>query len=44
MVEVRPTNLCKGDSTMTTATMAIAELAEKSAERLNSRSRTTSGA
>ena len=31
-VEVRPTNLSKGDSTMTTATMALAELAEKGAD------------
>jgi hypothetical protein len=29
MVEVRPTNLSEGDSTMTTATVALAELAEK---------------
>jgi putative transposase len=32
MVEVRPTNLSEGDSTMTTATMALAELAEKAAD------------
>ena len=31
-VEVRPTNLSKGDSTMTTATMALTELAEKGAD------------
>src|ERR1700741_451432 len=32
MGEVRPTNLSKGISTMTTATMAVAELAEKGAD------------
>jgi putative transposase len=32
MVEVRPTNLSEGDSTMTTPTMALAELAEKGAD------------
>jgi putative transposase len=32
MVEVRPTNLSEGDSTMTTATMALTELAEKGAD------------
>ena len=32
MVEVRPTNLSKEISTMTTATMALAELAEKGAD------------
>ncbi len=31
-VEVRPTNLSEGDSTMTTTTMALAELAEKGAD------------
>ncbi len=31
-VEVRPTNLSEGDSTMTSATMALAELAEKGAD------------
>jgi hypothetical protein len=31
-VEVRPTNLFQGDSTMTTATMALTELAEKGAD------------
>ncbi len=29
MVEMRPTNLSEGDSTMTSATMALIELAEK---------------
>ncbi len=32
MVEVRPTNLIQGDSTMTNATMALTELAEKGAD------------
>jgi hypothetical protein len=32
MVEVRPTNLSKEISTMTTATMALTELAEKGAD------------
>jgi putative transposase len=32
MVEVRPTNLFQGDSTMTNATMALTELAEKGAD------------
>src|SRR5438309_10334944 len=32
MVEVRPTNLSKEISTMTTTTMALAELAEKGAD------------
>jgi putative transposase len=31
-VEVRPTNLSEGDSTMTNATMALAELTEKGAD------------
>ncbi len=31
-VEVRPTNLSEGDSTMTATTMALAELAEKGAD------------
>jgi len=31
-VEVRPTNLSEGDSTMTTNTMALTELAEKGAD------------
>ena len=32
MVEVRPTNLCPRGTTMTNATMALAELAEKGAD------------
>ena len=31
-VEVRPTNQCPKEITMTTATMALAELAEKGAD------------